>query len=323
MTNELKIIHAGKGIAPATINGVGIDWERKGQPGKITFSVAKTAALTFHEGDQVLFSSGGKKMFKGYIFDKARSGLDEKIIKVTAYDQLYYMSKNKDTYVLENKTAADTLRMICDDFGLRYGLIMPTPYLMESRVEDNAGLLDIVQKALDQTEEATRQVYTVFDDAGSIMLLNDAAMTTPFVVDATDSGDFDYKTTIAQGVYNRVKLIQEKAEGGERKVFLAQDAAKMAKWGVLQYTEKLDENESTGALKAKTMLAQMARRKRTLSIKNVKGDTRVRGGTLLTVMLGLGDMNLSAMMRVEQVQHTFYENEHTMSLRLSGGDFVV
>ena len=40
-------------------------------------------------------------------------------------------------------------------------------------------------------------------------------------------------------------------------------------------------------------------------------------------MLGLGDMNLSGYMRVEQIQHSFYDNEHTMSMKLIGGDNFV
>ena len=323
MNMDLMIRHGGLYQYPATVNGVTIEWERKGQPGKLSISVAKTAALGFNEGDAVSFSVDGKKMFRGFVFDKERNGLDKKIIKVTCYDQLYYMSKNKDTYVIENKTAADVLRMMCEDFGLQFGLIMPTPYLMESRVADNESLLDITQKSLDLTEEATNMTYTVFDDAGQIALLNDAALTiTDAMLDASTSGDFTYKTSISNETYNRIKLVQEKSDSGSRKVFLAQDPAKMAKWGVLQYTEKLDGDESGGQAKANALLAQYNKRHRSLSVKNVKGDLRVRGGTILPVVLGLGDMNLSAMMRVEQVQHTFYENEHTMTLRLSGGDFV-
>lgn len=323
MNLDLKIRHGATFQQPSVVNGVTIEWERKGQPGKMNFSVVKTAALSFSEGDSVSFAVDGKRLFQGFVFSKERTGLDKKIIKVSCFDQLYYMSKNQDTYVIENKTASDVLRMIGDDFGLKLGLVTSTPYLMESRVEDNNQLLDIMQTSLDLTEEATGMTYTLFDDAGLLALLPDAALTiSDAMINADSAGDFSYKTSISEDTYNRIKLIQENSDSGERKVFLAQDPAKMAKWGVLQYTEKLDSDESGGQMKANALLKQYNMRKRSLSIKEVKGDVRVRGGTILPVMLGLGDMNLMAMMRVEQVQHTFYENEHKMSLRLSGGDFV-
>lgn len=323
MKLDLMIKHGTTFQSPPVVDGVSIDWERKGQPGKMTFNVVKTDALSFNEGDSVSFSVDGHKIFRGYVFDKSRSGLDKKIISVTCYDQLYYMAKNKETYVIENKTAADVLRMVCEDFGLNFGVIFPTPHVMESRVEDNASLMDIVQTSLDITEEATGQTYTMFDNAGSIMLLPDSALTIDQIVDATNAANFDYKTSISDETYNRIKLIQEKSDAGERKVFLAQDPSKMSKWGVLQYTEKLDDDENNGQIKAQSLLAQLNRRKRALSVSDVLGDKRVRGGTILTVLLGLGDMNLSALMRVEQVQHIFTEQEHKMSLRLSGGEFVV
>ena len=109
---QLLIQHGAAVLAPPTVNGVSVEWQMKNQPGKLTFSCVKTAALSISEGDAVSFSVNGKGFFKGYVFTKARTGKDNKIIKITCYDQLYYF-KNKDTYVIENKTAAAVLRMVC------------------------------------------------------------------------------------------------------------------------------------------------------------------------------------------------------------------
>ena len=318
---NILIQHGAKIMAPPIVDGVTIDWEWKGQPGKLCFSVVKTDTLGFNEGDSVLFSFDGKKLFKGFVFEKSRTGLDKKIVQITCYDQIFYLVKNKDTYVIENKTAADFVRMVALDFGLKTGKITPTPYVMESRVEDNNGLLDSIENCIDLTKDATGMCYTLYDSVGFLTLSSDAEMMVSGMIDATNTANFDYKSSIHDDTYNRIKLIQEKKDSDSRQVFIAQDPAKMAKWGVLQYTEKLDGDETGGQAKAQAMLAQMNRKKRTLSVKDVIGNTAVRGGSLVPVMLGLGDMNLSAIMRVEQVQHTFRENQHTMSLRLSGGAF--
>lgn len=82
---------------PPTVEGVTIEWERKGQPGKLTFEVVKTPGLSFQEGDPCRFSVDGTPVFYGFVFEKSRKGNNPNVIKCVVYDQLYYL-KNKDTY---------------------------------------------------------------------------------------------------------------------------------------------------------------------------------------------------------------------------------
>ncbi len=324
---KLLIQHGAAFFAPPIVDGVSVEWQRTGQPGKLTFSCVKTAPLSFEEGDAVLFSVDNKPFFKGFVFTKERSGQEKNIIKVTCYDQLYYF-KNKETYVIENKTASAVLRMVCADFGLKTGVIEPTGYVIKSQVEDNSTLFDIVENSLDTTRKSTGKRFTLFDNAGKIELLSDNSMKLNYLINKDSIGDFDYSTTI-DGVYNRVKLSQEKSDSGSdksiknRKTFIAQDPVNMKKWGVLQYTEKLNNDDKDGQAKAQSLLKQNNRKKRSLSVKDVLGDTRVRAGCLIPCVLGLGDMNLSKYLRVEQVQHDFSDSEHLMSIRLIGGDNFV
>lgn len=324
---RLLIQHGAAFFAPPIVDGVSVEWQRTGQPGKLTFSCVKTAPLSFEEGDAVLLSVNNKPFFKGFVFTKERSGQEKNIIKVTCYDQLYYF-KNKETYVIENKTASAVLRMVCADFGLKTGVIEPTGYVIKSQVEDNSALFDIVENSLDTTRKSTGKRFTLFDNAGKIELLSDSSMKLNYLINKDSIGDFDYSTTI-DGAYNRVKLSQEKSDSSSdktiknRKTFIAQDPVNMKKWGVLQYTEKLNNDDKDGQAKAQSLLKQNNKKKRSLSVKDVLGDTRVRAGCLIPCVLGLGDMNLSKYLRVEQVQHDFSDSEHLMSIRLIGGDNFV
>ena len=87
-----------------------IEWstERAGVPGKLTFKVHLDSKLDITEGNAVRFRWNGSNVFYGFIFSKKMS--KDRVITVTAYDQLRYL-KNKDTYVYENKTAAELIRM--------------------------------------------------------------------------------------------------------------------------------------------------------------------------------------------------------------------
>ena len=73
---------------------------------------------------------------------------------------------------------------------------------------------------------------------------------------------------------------------------------------------------------ADALLSLYNTKTRTLKLKDVLGDIRVRAGSMLVVMLGLGDLNVSNYFLVEQVKHSFGDGMHLMDLKLRGGTFV-
>lgn len=320
MTYELFIQHEKTLMFPPIVDGVTIEWERQGQPGKLTFEIVKTANLSFEEGDACRFSVDGTPLFYGFVFDKSRSGNNPDVIKVTVYDQLYYL-KNKDTYVYSNKTATEVVKMIAEDFGLNLGTLEDTGYKIASRTEENTSLFDIIQNALDETLKAKTEMYVLYDKAGKLTLTNISNMKLGLVINEDTAGNYDYKTSIAEKTYNRIKLLYEDSNSGSRQVYIAQDSSNINKWGVLQYYEKLND-----ATNAKTMADAMLKlynsKTRSLTVKNALGDIRVRAGTLLVVILGLGDINLFNFLMVEQVKHTIKDGQHLMELKLRGDNFV-
>lgn len=320
MTYELLIQHQGTIMLPPVVENVSIEWERQGQPGKLTAEVVKTPGLSFQEGDPCRFSVDGTPVFYGFVFEKSRKGSTDDVIQITVYDQLYYL-KNKDTYVYTNKTAVDVIRMIAEDFQLNVGDLEDTGYTIGSRVEDNQTLFDIIQTALDETLKATSQMYVLYDDVGKLTLKNIGSMKLGVLIDEDTAGDFDYKSSIASQTYDKIKLSYENKETGKREIFVAQDSSNINQWGVLQYYEKLDSTENAKAM-ADALLDLYNTKTRTLKLRDVLGDIRVRAGTLLVVMLGLGDINVSSYLMVEQAKHTFNNEQHLMDLNMRGGTFV-
>ena len=293
-------------MLPPVVESVSIEWERQGQPGKLTADIVKTPGLSFQEGDPCRFSVDGTPIFYGFVFEKARKGSMDQVITITVYDQLYYL-KNKDTYVYSNKTAAAVIRMIAEDFQLNVGALADTGYTIASRVEDNKTHFDIIQTALDETLKATSQMYVLYDDVGKLTLKNIGDMKLGLLVDNETAGDFDYKTSIASQTYDKVKLSYENKDTGKREIFIAQDGSSINQWGVLQYYEKIDSTANAKAM-ADALLSLYNTKTRTLKLKDVLGDVRVRAGTMLVVMLGLG--------------HTFSNEQHVMDLNMRGGTFV-
>ena len=92
------------------------------------------------------------------------------------------------------------------------------------------------------------------------------------------------------------------------------------KWGVLQFIEKIDSPD-IGKLKAKVLLKLYNRKQRSLTITGVIGNTKVRAGSLVPVMIDLNDIKVANYMIVERVTHEFSNRYHKMELVVSGGDF--
>ena len=188
-------------------------------------------------------------------------------------------------------------------------------------MEEDQSLFDMILNAVDETVQATGNLFVLYDDFGKICLRNIKNMKRDFLVDCDVTEDIDYTSSIDKQTYNKIKLTYENEEKGEREVFVAQDGSHINLWGVLQYHETL-KSEIGAAEKANVLLRLYNRKTRCLTVKNVLGDVSVRAGTLVPVHLNLGDMIAKTYMLVDRARHTFKENQHLMELILIGGEFI-
>ena len=318
MAAEILIQHGSSIQFPAVVEGAKLTLERKGSPGKLTFTVVKDSALNFQEGDPVKLTVGGIPMFYGFVFTKKRSR--EKTIDVVAYDQLRYL-KNKDTLIDEGLKASDILKRLATDFRLNLGTVEDTGYTLETVVEENQTLFDMIQNALDETLRNTKQLFILYDDCGSLTLKNINSLKTDLLIDASTAEDFDYSSSIDEQTYNKIKLAFNNEKTGKRELFVAQDGGNMNQWGVLQYFEQI-QSATGAAAKANALLGLYNRKTRRLTVKNAFGRPDIRGGSAVMVSLNLGDIVANQFLVVDRVTHTFRGNEHFMDLVLFGGDFV-
>ena len=303
----------------------GIEWstERKDTPGKLTFKVLMDDALNFSEGSPVRLRVNGDKVFFGFVFKQQRDR--DRIVSVTAYDQLRYL-KNKDTKVYEGKTAAQFVKMLADDFLLKTGTLEDTKYVIESRVEENTSLFEMISNALDLTLTNTGELYVLYDDFGQLTLkgLGSMYVGTPgayLMIDEETGENFDYTSSIDDSTYNKIKLTYDNEDTGKRDVYIAQDSTNINNWGVLQYFDTIQKGEN-GQVKADALLKLYNKKTRSLRITNAFGDNRVRAGSMVLINMDLGDVKLKNFMLVEKCKHTYKESEHWMDLTLRGGEFI-
>ncbi len=316
------LIQNDKVYMPTVESGIKLERSRSGSPSKLTFTVLKDNVLNFQEGNPVTMRFNGAPVFAGFVFQKRRTNYTE--IEVVCYDQIRYL-KNKSTFSYTDKTYGELLAMLAKDFHLTCGSVADTKYKIPTRIEEGT-LLDALQNASDLTIINTGILYVLYDDFGKLTLKPLKDMILNLLVDEETASSFDYTSSIDKDTYDRIKLAIDNDETGQRETHVLNEPGNQAKWGVLQYYEKLDGDSSAALLtqRAKTLLKYYNKKHRTLTIKKAFGDPRVRGGSLLVVKLGLGDISVQNYMCVEKVTHTWAAGVHTMDLNLSGirGEFV-
>ena len=165
-------------------------------------------------------------------------------------------------------------------------------------------------------------MFVLYDDFGKLALKNIESMLIPndFIISDNTAQNFSYKTSIDNQTYNRIQLYTDDKETNKREFSVAQDAETIKKWGILQLTEKLNNNEN-GKSKAETILKLYNLPQRTLTVNDVFGDVRARAGSSVLTTLNLGDIILNGYMLVEKAQHDFENGAYTMSLDLKRSDF--
>jgi len=307
------LIQNGSNIYEPVIEG-SIQWmtERKGQPGKLTFTVLPDAALNFQEGNAVRFKSDDQKVFYGFVFTKQRS--KDKKIKVVAYDQIRYM-KNKASYQYSNKTATEVSQALASQFGLKVGILEDTVWKIPLRVESNSTLMDIQLTALDLTTQNTGKIFVLYDDFGELMLKDVESMKLDVLIDNEAAENFSYSSSIDGETYNRIKLYNKNTS----EIVISEDQGKQDTWGILQFFDYFESDDVNVKAKADSLLDLYNKKTRSLTIKKAFGDPRIRAGSLLPIQLALGDLNVLNYLIVEKVTHTFSKDEHFMDLKLKGG----
>lgn len=290
-------------------------------PSKMTFKVPKDPNLNFDEGDTVKFTLNGGAVFFGFIFEKQRDG--KNTISVTCYDQLRYL-KNKDCYVIGAMTATEFIKMVAEDFGLKCGYmdntVWKTPDKPKTVFKDKS-LQEMICQLLDKTVIFTpnHAFYHLFDDNGELRLASFESMKTDIYIDDECMEDVQYTTSIDKDTYNYVKIIRTVPNGASNKLentFIAKDDKNIAKWGRLQYLIIPKEKDINAVAEAKAIMAHKNKKTREIKLKNVIGDVRVRGGSLVYINRNFGDITVNNYMMVTSVTHTFKTGFHGMDLDL-------
>lgn len=286
--------------------------KRSGSPASLELTAIADDAVVWSHGGIVAVKDGDDGLFYGYVVKIGRSEKDQ--VTVTAYDQTWYLKKNKETYVFNGKRADEILAQIAADFGLAVGTLVNTEYAIPSMIEDGQTLFDIVLKALDYTLINTGKLFVLWDDFGSLKVSDVEKSKLDLVVgDSSLATGFTYESDIDSETYNKIKLAQDNKTTGKRDIYIFQDSNNMKFWGVLQDYEVVDEKMNEAQIKERgdQMLELYNRPKKSFEVKAIL-DLEVRAGRAL--FIGISRIGVSSFFIVEE--HAADLLKETMTLKL-------
>lgn len=325
MKAQLFLRHGDALFDATPILADGVEWSASvlGRAGKLKFSVVRDGVVNFTEGDQATLLADGETLFSGWVMTKERTS--EQIISVTAYDQMFYLARNRGTYVYQDKTAAELLRMVAADFGLQTGEISDSGWKIPQRIEEGETLLDILLSALEISGKAAGKEFFLFDKAGELTVKERREMIADAVL-RCDGGisDYWYKTDISRDTFNTVRLYHAGRKETERLALEAERGEQVEKWGRLQYYRHVPYTLNGAQLReiAEGILAEKCRVKKELTLENINGDRMLFAGNSVWVDIpDLAEISLQGLALIESCTHIFRDGEHRtrMDMRIEEG----
>lgn len=276
-----------------------------------------TRLIDFEVGTELrlLLMETGAELFRGIIFT---TNIDVNgRMTLTAYDENVYLTKNFDTKKFTNQTATSIIRQLCDEFGVPYGELADTGYVIPKLIREEMSLWDMMVTALTLTREQTGRRFYIYSRGGLLYLAERKEKVAIMVIEVgTNLLHATYRASI-EDLRNQIKVL-----GGTEKKPIAvtvKDQALIERFGLMQHVETVNQslNASQVRQRADKLLSQMAVIDDEASVESI-GNPEIVAGTAVYViepMTGiLGAYYVSA------DTHTFEDGMHRMDLRLTATD---
>lgn len=289
--------------------------ELEGEAGKLTCILQKDPndLLKIANGSIVSFIVDGTGFFFGYVF---KAGTDShENYKITCYDQLRYL-KNSDVYTTSNMTASQIFEKVCQDYGLRYKVKVPTSYIPEPYVHDNKTLYKIIKRGMDLASINDKAQYFIADRFGELTWSEFSYEKTNIQLGGGSLlTDFNYEKSIDDNTYNQIKLYRDNETTGKRDTWIVKDSDNIKRWGLLQFLEKADDDVNEAQIRETAQ--------NYLKVKNTETETlKLEADGILELTAGRGlkfileRENIDKWMWIKSATHKFTKYKHTMDLEV-------
>ena len=286
-----------------------------GDAGKLTCTLQKDPnnILKIANGSLISFIVDKKGFFFGYVF---KIGTDaNQNYEITAYDQMRYL-KNSDVYTTGNMTASDIFKKICNDYGLRYEVKVPSYYVPDTYVHDNKTLYNIINRGLQLADINEKAQYFIADRFGTLTWSEFSYEKTNVQLGGGSMlTSYTYEKSIDEDTYNQIKMYRDNKDSGKRDIWLVKDSNNIKRWGTLQLLKKADDDTNAAQVRetAENYLKVKNRETETLKLEAEGIPELVVGRGIKFVLPSEG---IDKWMWIKSSTHTFTKYKHTMDLEV-------
>lgn len=269
------------------------------------------ASINCGDGLTCVFYVDGEEMFRGLIMDDT-SG-NKRSLSIKAYDDLVYMTNNKDSFTFKNKTADSIFRSLCSRLGLKTGTCAGTGYVIPELTKRGNTYWDVMEDALSQTYKAKGIRYYVSASRGIVSLVRRTEPENVIVLEP-DVNIAGYERT--RSIYDtRTRITLYTSKGDKKKEYV--NSALEAKVGVFRDVQSVDSEVSSAELDEiiQTFKEEKALVKRSLKLTDAVGCVDAVAGKAVYVRIPHLDEN--RLLYIDEDTHTFEKGAHKMSLKLN------
>ncbi|WP_432408563.1 XkdQ/YqbQ family protein [Wukongibacter sp. M2B1] len=267
-------------------------------------------------GNKLILKNNSTEIFRGIITDL---GTERYKKAITAFDYAFYLNQSRTIIQFRKISAKEAISQLCTKFNVPIGNItsISTPI---TKIYKDKTIAEIIKDILKQATNELGIKYRLEMRAGKLYIekYTDLIVTATFqpssnleafnILDAI--GNIS-KTESIQDMKNSIQITSGN-EKSSRIVATAEDTTNIAKYGLLQEVESVDDKDISKATNiANNKLKELNRINEDTTI-SLLGNDDVRAGRILEVANTIFD--LKGQYLVKSCTHTYSNSIHKMSI---------
>lgn len=261
------------------------------------------------KGYHCIFYVDGKEKFRGIIVDQGED--QSKKMTFTAYDNLFYLANNKDSFTFKKKRADQIFKGVLKRAGLK-GSAVNTKHVIKKLTTSKTTFFDTIMQAISKTYKKTGERFYVYSEKGVIYLKRRKERTLQWVLEVGENiTAYSYSKSISN-VKTRIKLLSSK----EAVVAKAVNKSLEKQIGILGDVQSVDKGtkKSQAKKEATTLLSEACIPKKSLSVTGIGITEAISGCCVFIIIPHLG---IKRAFFIDEDSHTWEGNKHTMKLTLN------
>lgn len=261
-------------------------------------------------GDQCVFYEDGKELFRGIIVEHTQG--NSKKISLTAYDNMFYLANNKDSFCYTNMTANQIFEDAMSRIGMTGGEVVNTEYVIPELPKAKTTYWDVLQDALSSTYKATGIRYYILSKTGEIHLRRRSENTLQWVLEiGSNITDYSYSKNISK-VKTRVRLLSKE----DAVVYEQVNEELENRIGTFMEVKSVNDSYNDAQIQelVQSVLEESGAPSRSLKVSGLGITEAIAGGCVYVI---IPHLNIQRTFYIDEDTHDFTMNSHKMSITLN------